>query len=65
VPPVPQITDQMIVKGHGFLRSHCLALSDDLLHDRASDLELFILKSTSFHLSVKQFALSQPRCHIQ
>jgi hypothetical protein len=44
VPPVPQITDQMIVKGHGFLRSHCLALSDDLLHDRASDLELFILE---------------------
>src|SRR5580704_10818277 len=34
--PVPQITDQMIMEGHGFLRSLGLTPSDDLLHDRAS-----------------------------
>src|SRR5580658_2657612 len=65
VPPVPQITDQMIVEGHGFLRSLCLALSDDLLHDGASDPELFILEVDVLPLERKQFALSQSRCHIQ
>jgi hypothetical protein len=52
VPPVPQITDQMIVEGHGFLRSLCLALSDDLLQDRAIERvtqSCLFLKSTSFH----------------
>jgi hypothetical protein len=51
----------MIVEGHGFLRSLCLALSDDLLHDRASDPELFILDDV-LPRERKQFALSQSRC---
>src|ERR1700722_4878271 len=62
--PVPQITDQMIVEGHGFLRSLCLALSDDLLRDRSNDPELFILEVDVLPLEPKQFALSQSRCHI-
>src|ERR1700722_5979097 len=56
--PVPQITDQMIVEGHGFLRSLCLALSDDLLHDRSNDPELLILEVDVLSLERKQFALS-------
>jgi len=62
--PVPQLTDQVIVEGHRFLRSLCLALSDDLLHDRSNNPELFILEVDVFPLERKQFALSQPRCHI-
>src|ERR1700733_4459595 len=42
--PVPQLTDQVIVEGHRFLRSLGLALSDDLLHDRSNNPELFILE---------------------
>jgi hypothetical protein len=42
--PVPQTTHQMIVEGHGFLRSFSLTLFDDLLHDRSNDPELFILE---------------------
>ena len=63
--PVPQISDQMIVEGHRFLRSLCLALSDDLLHDRSNDSELFILEVDVLPLERKQFALSQSRCYIQ
>jgi hypothetical protein len=63
--PVPQITDQMIVEGHGFLRSLCLALSDNLLHDRSNDPELFILEIDVLPLKRKQFTLSQSRCHIR
>jgi hypothetical protein len=62
--PVPQIADQMIVEGHGFLRSFCLAFSDDPLHDRSNDKELFILEVDVLPLERKQFALSQSRCHI-
>src|SRR3984957_17530670 len=35
--PVPQIADQMIVEGHGFLRSLSLALSADQFHDRSNE----------------------------
>ena len=63
--PVPQVADQMIVEGHGFLRSLSLALSDDLLHDRSNDPELLILEVDVLPLERKQFALSQSRCHIQ
>src|SRR3984957_11337349 len=63
--PVPQITDQMIMEGHGFLRSLGLTPSDDLLHDRASDPELFILEVDVLPLERKQFTLSKSCCHIQ
>src|SRR5580704_10097886 len=63
--PVPQITDQVIVEGHRFLRSLCLARPDDLLHDRSNNPELFILEVDVLPLERKQFALSQSSCHIQ
>jgi len=57
--PVPQITDQMIVEGHGFLRSFRLAPSDDLLHDRSCDPELLVFEVDVLPLESKQFTLSQ------
>src|SRR5580704_737071 len=49
--PVPQITDQMIVEGHGFLRSLVLHFPTTCCTIERMTQSCLFLKSTSFHFS--------------
>src|SRR5580704_17814973 len=58
--PVPQITDQMIMEGHGFLRSRCLHFPTTCCTIERVTQSCLFLKSTSFHLSANSSLCLSP-----
>jgi len=57
--PLPQSLDQIIVSWDGFLRSFCLADTNDVLHDGALHVDLLGLEVYILPFQCEEFAPSQ------